>query len=35
VLQEFFVDRCRANLHVLLLLESNDAALQVNGHVWE
>eukprot|EP00983_Pelagomonas_calceolata_P074229 1152462-Pelagomonas_calceolata.AAC.5 len=28
VLQEFFVDRCRANLHVLLLLESNDAALQ-------
>jgi len=31
VLQEFFVDRCRTNLHVLLLLEANESALQVRG----
>ena len=29
VLHKFFVDRCCANLHVLLVLESNDSALQV------
>ncbi len=29
VLQKFFVDRCRANLHVVLVLEQHDATLQV------
>lgn len=28
ILQQFFVSRCRANLHVLLVLEAQDASLQ-------
>ncbi len=30
VLQKFFVDRCRANLHVLLVLEHHEANLQAS-----
>lgn len=30
ILQKFFVDRCHANLHVMLVLEQNEANLQVS-----